>query len=221
MSYWFRMNFKEIEEKNLLDFCIMMSEECKKAATEILMNNKFYIPSIANNYDETSNKEYRRNKWSVIDRHWLYSLFTIQYIYWTDKKLLGIVGELPKSIKSALTTIEFQNSSDQDYEYDNWFGIKYFEKIVININHASAAQIACLMNDRTIYTGDEIAGDLEYSRKTAVYKIIYESLELDNWLWNKKGNFKLFSMQAINGREEQYELAQKMEVIRCNLLREI
>lgn len=220
MSYWFRMNFKEIEEKNLLDFCIMVSEECKKAATEILINNKFYIPSIANDFDEINNHEYRR-KWREIDRYWLYSLFAIRYVYWRDKKLLGIIGEIPEKIKDTLTSIEFQNSTDQDYDYEEWYGINYFEEIVRKLKDADAADVAFyLSKERDSYNKDEVAEDLEYYRKTAIYEIIYNSLELDRWLWNKEGNFKQFSMQAINGIGDCSVLSQILENVRQEKLEE-
>lgn len=223
MSYWFRMHFAEVEEKQLLDFCIKLSSACIEKADEIIMDNAYYIPSIQHSFGLLEESEYREN-WREADRNWLYNLFSNKFVYWSDKGLLGIVGNLPSRTEKDLVTIEFQNSTDQNYDYEYWSGISYFEEMTELLKTGTTEWILTHLNKggmpETCYTLEEIIKDIEYYRKSAVYKSIYNSLDLDNWLWKKKGEFKSFSMQAINSSEEHLQLTRKLEIVRIKKLEE-
>ena len=216
MSYWFKMHFKEIKETDVLDYCIQLANGCKQNSEEILKKNIFYIPSIRFDMDILLDKSEYRRTWQEADRNWLYILFSIKFVYWADKKLLGIVGNIPESVERSLKTIEFQNSADQDYEYECWQGINYFNKIVRIFRNADAGSIAA----QSEYSKEDIIEDIDYYRKSAIYKEIYDSLELDFWLYNEPGNFKVFSIQAINNTEEYFKLANRLEVVRQDYLKD-
>lgn len=218
MSDWIRMSFKEISKDKLLDYCIQLGREMIGSADEIIKKNVYYIPSIRLNISDVSDKEYRVN-WREADRNWLYQLFSINLVYWEKYSLLGIVGTIPEAVRNRLTTIEFQNSTDQNYDYDSWHGINYFEAIVKKIMQADAKTVALYLNQGNSidYDEEDIKKDIEYYRKTAIYDVIYKTLELHEWLWKRKGNFNSFCLQAINSQDVFFELATKLEAIRKSI----
>ena len=185
MSYWFRMHFAEVEEKLLLDFCIKLSRACVEEADEIIMDNAHYIPSIQHSFGLLEESEYREN-WREADRNWLYNLFSNKFVYWPDKGLVGVVGNLPskigKYLVEDLVTIEFQNSTDQNYDYEYWYGINYFEEITELLKTGTTEWTLSYLNEGKVacYTLEDITEDIEYYRKSAIYNSIYHSLDLDN-----------------------------------------
>ncbi|WP_097006703.1 hypothetical protein [Lacrimispora amygdalina] len=223
MSYWFRMHFAEVEEKQFLDFCIKLNRACIEEADEIIMDNAHYIPSIQHSFGLLEESEYREN-WREADRNWLYNLFSNKFVYWPDKGLVGAVGNFPSKIEKDLVTIEFQNSTDQNYDYEYWSGISYFEEITKLLKTGTTECILSHLNKGSVsaacYTLEEITEDIDYYKKSAVYNSIYNSLDLDNWLWNKKGDFRSFSIQAINSSEEHFQLTRKLEIVRKKKLEE-
>lgn len=208
MSYYFEMSFKEIKKEDILDYCISLSEYYKKHAENIIEENKYYIPSIRRNFLETDKYIYASSPWQTADRYWLHKLFDVIYIYWPEKEILGIVGSIPKEFDN-LTTIAFQNSCDQDYDFETWKGISYFEDIVEKYKDAAIEILRAHFDDSDIKDTN-----LEYYRKWLVYEKIYQEMELDNWIWNKGGNFKTFTMNAFNYSEEEVGPHYMLEKIR-------
>ena len=209
MSYWFKMYFKEIKKKDLFDFCKEVSDDMFQQGNAILENNQNYIPSInfgRTDFEKIDDREYYR-MWRIADKNWLYKLFTIDFVYWPKKSLLGIIAELTDDLvaKYALKEFQFQNSCDQDYEYKEWNGIKYFEKVVNEFCSASPDKVNREMNRKypKEYTTKEIEKHLDYYRKSAIYNHIYQELELEAWLYDCKGKFKRFSLQAVNSQEKE------------------
>ena len=209
MSYCFEMSFKEIKKEDVLDYCISFSEYCKKHAKSIIEENKYYIPSIKRNLEKLDKKAYASSSWRIADRYWLHKLFDTRFVYWPEKEILGIARSIPKEFDDNLTNVYFQNSSDQDYDFEIWKGISYFENIVEKYRDADIETLRAYFDDSDI--NDE---DLDYYRKSFIYKKIYEEMELDNWLWEKGGNFKVFTLNAFNQNDEEWDFYPILEKIR-------
>ena len=209
MSYNFEMSFKEIEKENVLDFIMYLTKELLENSYEIMNSNLYYFPTsrVAKDCIPYNNYifEYKEN-----DRNWLYKLFTVRLLYWRDKNLIGIQGELPKKTKEKLKTICFQNSSDQDYDYDTWSGINYFENIVNEVKLYNENDVKIL----TDFEFDDFNDDaVEYCKKSLIYEKIYNDLELDEWLYRAdehNGNFDLFSVNPIVSYDQSVQLSYKM-----------
>ena len=124
MSYRFDMCF--IQCKSLTDAyekARKFTEQYYKNADEVIAQNEFYIPSRRNTLpDHIANR---------LNDYWLYGLFSIRFVYWKKYKLLGISGDYPEKMMEMVDMHQyFQNSCDQDYEYESWKGVKLFEGIV-------------------------------------------------------------------------------------------
>ena len=78
-------------------------------------------------------------------------IFLIIYrlVYWKKEKLLGFLGEnYPKSVEELYDAeIYFQNSCDQDYDYNKWGNkINIFNKIITKIKNITDAKKLAKIN---------------------------------------------------------------------------
>lgn len=150
-----------------------------------------------------------------IDLCWLYKLFTINFVYWPEKELLGIIGNLSANTMKDVTHVHFQNSFSRSYDYDVWNGINHFEKIISEIRAMEPDEVYKNLNsDHEWYTKEEIAENLEYYKKTLGYDTIYDDLQLNKWLYNEAGDFQVFSFQAFTSPEESIMLKKQITDIR-------
>lgn len=195
MSYRFTMGFKTLKKDQLMDFCIDVTESMFTHANTIIEDNLYYIPSNRYHFGDNDQRQ-------ITDKMWLNHLFTINFVYWEDKKLLSIAGDATlHEIKSMFDNwFDFQNSCDQDYDYTCWNGIEYFEQVVDRTKGLSANDLTN-MKDYASYSIKELNDDLDYMLKSHVYKTIYKELDLNSWLWGKNGYFKRFSFNAITSQE--------------------
>jgi len=211
------MNFIDIKKENLLDYMETVMKSCIDNSKEIIKENILYAPSIqiADIFDES---EYEFG-WKCADKNWLYSLFSIRFLYWKDKELLGIMGCLPKNIKKNLTSIPFQNSTDQDYEYKSWAGITYFENVVEEVQNMNLTNMIDAYNSisKVYLTNSDIKNnedsDVNYYKRSLVYKKIYDGLNLDKWQNYQDGNYKQYTMNSISNDWILFELYAYMKLV--------
>lgn len=191
MSYAFQMTFLEIPKEKVISVCMEIVNRYWEKSKQILEDNLIYIPSVRNFcYQDVSIKDYRVSPWKETDRFWLKNLFQIEFLYWETYGLLGVCGvDLPDISRKAVP-VYFQNSTDQNYKYETWKGISVFEKIVKEVQMLSDAEILHIAES----CDDEDMPNVEYYRQTAVYKRIYETLDLESWLWHRNGNMTNFTM---------------------------
>lgn len=81
-----------------------------------------------------------------MDEYWLNTLFTSRFVYWPNYDLLGVSGyKFPGEIENWFDGhFTFQNSSDQDYDYETWpAGIDLF---ATRINRVKMRMIATYMS---------------------------------------------------------------------------
>lgn len=183
MSYYFEMSFKDIKRENLFNEIANIKSQLIKERGRIIGDNLFYAPSSRfKPIDESDLSETTKTMLSKMDEYWLYSLFSFRALYWKNEGLLGLVGTLPENIGKEYKTIVFQNSTDQDYKYESWSGIKLFKNIVDYCKKCTKSQLTETFDWDLEEDIDE--EDLEYYRRSAAYKMIYAELDLDNWLYN-------------------------------------
>ena len=213
MSYRFDMCF--IQCKSLTDAyekARKFTEQYYKNADEVIAQNEFYIPSRRNTLpDHIANR---------LNDYWLYGLFSIRFVYWKKYKLLGISGDYPEKMMEMVDMHQyFQNSCDQDYEYEYWKGVKLFEGIVEKCKKMDWTEIQANIDYETEEKNEE---SLEYYRKTRAYDEIYGTLQLGNWLYDNLNTPEIieFSMQALNTYEKNIEVGVLVQKRLARLKRE-
>ena len=114
-------------------------------------------------------------------------VFKYRFFYLAEYKLLGIFG-VPDAVKNLFdASIEFQNSCDQDYEYDHWDGVKIFEEIAKKWENASDEDIRKNYIEKYRQIDDEDDFDYDYYRRSFAYDEI----------WNIVGDFLNDDAQAL------------------------
>lgn len=197
MSYAFGMFFKQIKQEDLLSFIDKVQTEMRNHAEEWIDYNKCYVPSVRS---LTNAPKFVK---TFMNEYWLNTLFTSRFVYWPDYDLLGVSGyKLPGEIENLFDGhFSFQNSSDQDYDYDQWpTGIRQFKARIDMIKNADDSTLyECVDKYMGDYSIEEIKADPEYFKKVCIYDMIYEDLQLNDWLYNHDNPaFYQLSINAIN-----------------------
>lgn len=197
MSYAFGMFFKQIKQDEVFPFIEKIQKEMREHAKEWIDYNKYYVPSVRSLTNEPKFVK------TFMNEYWLNTLFTSRFVYWPDYDLLGVSGyKLPGEIENLFDGhFSFQNSSDQDYDYEMWpTGIRQFKARIDRIKNADDSTLyECVDKYMGEYTMEEIKADPEYFKKVCIYDMIYEDLQLDDWLYNHDNpTFYQLSINAIN-----------------------
>lgn len=112
------------------------------------------------------------------------SLLTFNTKYYPNFNLLTLCIEDSIDITDKYFdgNIEFQNSCDQDYDYETWNILgDYF------INKAKEYEkmpIEKLINIFGYLDEEDREQRLDYFRKVAMYDFVYNALDLDKWIYN-------------------------------------
>ena len=130
MSYSFTMSFCEVKNK---------TEAFDKALAYIkqYQTHKGMSALINNRTFPLLTTQAARNNSFAYDQA-LYVTFTFRFVYFPKHKILGLVGEFDDF---SATSVYFQNSTDQDYDYEEWNGISLFEKLAKEVKQFSPDQI--------------------------------------------------------------------------------
>lgn len=208
MSYWYEINFKKMEEKDVIPFLRRLKKRLVFDFSEIAKDNYIYCPFVKKHlldlpqeYSDLVNKEPDVFNAS---NNWACNLFTFRYFYDTEYHLLGVFG-VPNVVKDLFdASIEFQNSSDQDYESSHWHGVKEFEKTYEQWITKDVDEIKKIYNEKyKPLTFDEEYPDpvkasekLAYYRKSFAYEEIWERYQGE--LYNDEAAiyFSCFSASA-------------------------
>lgn len=193
MSYYFQMAFAnaktEVEAYSIAhSFVNGISLEQMKAYID---DNFLFVPSVK----YSMGKKLKDKTFSdLADKYWLYGLFNYRFVFWPKFHLLGLLGSSEST--SFGRVISFQNSTDQDYDWDEWpNNIPYFKERVFATKQA-------LKNGNANFFGEDNDEfdedtDIEYRLKSELYRKIFDELCLNDWLYGKDN--KVFRRFCING----------------------
>lgn len=204
MSYSFEMSFRQCESfDEAMRVAIRFTKSCKDNYEEMLNLHKYYIPSHrSDKYD----KEH--------DNYWLYDLFNIQFVWWQEWNLLAVIGTVyPKeSMQQFPFTVYFQNSTDQDYDFDNWSDkITVFQKTKAAILQKSLEEIYqkyVIEKERDWIELEELNQNPEYYQKSLLYDEIFEKLDLNSWLYGRESSvYERITLNAIDSAETFFKMA--------------
>lgn len=163
MSYAFGMFFKQIKQEDLLSFIDKVQSEMRNHANEWIDYNKDYAPSVRSVRSLTNEPKFIK---AFMDEYWLNTLFTSRFVYWPNYDLLGVSGyKFPGEIENWFDGhFTFQNSSDQDYDYETWpAGIDLFATRINRVKNADDSNLYEYVNKfMAEYSMEEIKADPEY-----------------------------------------------------------
>ena len=205
MSYSFGMFFKEIEEKDILSLFSKACEIMIKNSQEHLEKQVYYIPSLRSN---------KMNEY--VDKYWLDTAFSLHFVYWKSKKLLGLSGyNYPKEFEDLFDChVTFQNSCDSDYDYDVWNDkISFFKEMKEQYKNISADEILknYQLKGEDWYTKEDIQEDLKYYQKSLLYDLIFDELYLNDWLYGYNNpNFTRFCINPIDCIEKKFDIEKQL-----------
>lgn len=208
MSYGFDMAFCQVTEDKVLEtmdgFIKWLNKE--NVAKEHIANYITFSPA----YEIINHPERESRKGVLMDtKHWLRRMFTVEFVYWPQYKLLALAGHWPLSVSEGETLIKnnifgksiyFQNSTDKDYELDEWNSLP--EMIIRPLLDEPVSQREALEYiefDMDEYTEEELNSPAsDYVYRTYVYQNIFNTLSLDDWLYGDNPEaFKRYKLCAM------------------------
>lgn len=178
MSYSAEINFKTVKEGELYAFLKQIKDTCKEKFDEIAEDNFIFMPSVSisnRRLLEGTSCEVKER----VDRAWMQnSVFSYRFFYIPEHNLLGIFG-VPNAVKGIFDlTVYFQNSCDQDYDFNKWRGVPIFEEIAKKWENASDSEVEEYYNKRYSWSFDkEECSDYDYYRRSHAYDEIWRMCE--------------------------------------------
>lgn len=167
-------------------------------ALKLIEDNLLYFPS------EKENLNMETKKPTIGDRYFLDLLFSPQFIYWTKHHMFAVIGDYA-FLKSEYINALFQDSCDQDYEYEEWNGLPFTSLIKAIKNGEMDDQVIEKYSE--IYGKREVMDDISYFRKFFLYKYIEEKLSIQNILMdNDSTEFIRFSVNALNSPKKHMDM---------------
>lgn len=131
--------------------------------------------------------------------------FSTIFIYYPSLKVLGMIGYTKiKDIDDKFTkSFEFQNSSDQDYNWEYW---NELVDIIPSLKQVIEKHKIMSIEELKDDTDDDF--NLEYHRKTVLYKYIEEILQIDDVVY--QNNDKLITFRVMPNNEKIYRIGWKL-----------
>ena len=189
MSYYFTMSFATVPDRaSAFSLCQQaVNRLCEKpAAREHIRNTyPFFLQRCSFEHVEPTN---------FLREMWIQDIFQLRFVYWAQYNLLALCGDDYPDVVINLfgTSIEFQNSNDQDYELSTWdSNIPLFQKII----------------SETPEDGGSLFEDIDdnlpegYAYRSAVYHEIFNTLELSNWLYGREKIHDIYRWGSVVWRK--------------------
>ena len=183
MSYYAPISFKTVKEGELYAFLKKIKDTCKEKVDDIAKKNFHYMPTLntcKRRLFEGASDAAKREANEAWVRN---SVFTYRFFYIPEHSLLGVFS-IPDAVTDIFDcTVHFQNSCDQDYNFEEWKGIPLFEKIAEKWKHSTSEEVAKYLE----YDVEEVKKfEIKYPQyyaKTACYDEIWKYCE--NYLYNE------------------------------------
>ena len=179
MSYSCTISFKQIPACEVYPFLQSFKKEVTSHLKEIAEKKFSFSPFADKCYKMNGELAQMTNELRSATRDWAAGkVFRYRYFYDAELQLLGVYG-VPYCIEHLFDcTVCFQNSCDQDYDYEEWNGVAYFETVASKWkNKADEEVLKAFKEKRNEEWNEEHCSSLEYYRKTFVYEEIWEKFE--------------------------------------------
>lgn len=186
MSYYAPISFKTIKEGELYAFLKKIKDTCKEKIDDIAKKNFLYMPTLntckrrvfegaSDTVKREANEAWVRN-----------SVFSYRFFYIPEHNLLGVFSIPDAVIDIFDCTVHFQNSCDQNYDFEEWKGIPLFEKIAEKWKACPIEEVAKYMEqeDDIDYMRRLEERSPQYYAKSACYDEIWETY-CEKYLYNE------------------------------------
>lgn len=183
-------------------------------ARMFLKDNRTWCPTVRRKAAWNGSQDENAVK-DMIDDYWLRSVFNLTFVYWPEHKLLGLSGyDYPKAQDAFAHHICFQDSTDQDYEIEEWEGICSFSdglvaehRKYLNASVKDAVDWLLRKCEYRDYTDKELKEDPAYYIRHNLYQEIFSALCLDDWLYGRPNeSFVRFKLNAITSEESMLRI---------------
>lgn len=200
MSYYARIYFKQT--KSMEEAIILLNSFIKEYSSidnmkKVIEDNRYFIyRNIYNAELKVSKKE--PYKYITILKHLFQPLLTFKAMYYPKYKLLGLCfyDETNTINKYFDNFVEFQNSCDQDYEYETWNILGDFFVNKAEYFKTMPLEELLKVNDYFLddynYDKEYFLKILDYHRRSSMYDFVWKELDLDSWLWTKESKTGVF-----------------------------
>lgn len=198
MSYWCKINFKEVASADEL---LKEVERMKKAMYEQRMQiiSDCLVCCNAGHFgDDTVAKV-------LSIKVWLLQIMKIRLIYWPHLNLFGYCSE---GKFDGFKSVEFQNSCDQDYEYRYYpKNIRYFKEKVEEFKTLPFEEVQNRLKDLLMdYDADDRSVSHDYDRRWALYRTIEKELGIRQFLREESSDTP-FMRFDVGMEMDNYELS--------------
>jgi hypothetical protein len=182
MSYHATISFKTLKPNEMYAFFQKLKDRVHSNLAAIAEDEYFYMPSFRYTH------LYEGCKYVIkedADTAWAKGVFTMRFFYLAEHDLIGVFG-VTDSVQDIFDdTIYFQNSCDQDYDFETWAKVPHFSAIADKWANTSDEEIRKKYNsDRYGEMDEDEPIDCDYYRRTFAYDEIWEICE--GYLWHEE-----------------------------------
>lgn len=193
MSYSCTISFKQIKPEEIYPFLQKLKEEAIKIAPDVIKDEYIWSPIYKwMEFDDEKRNLIKEEKFFSahnadtvrVEREnedWVIRCFTFRWYLDFEKGVLMLYS-IPKQLQHLFdNTVYFQNSCDQDYDFEDWSGIQYMEDIANKWKNMSNEEVTKLYKESSYYDDynddEHIRKWLDYYRKTMCYDEIWNRIE--------------------------------------------
>jgi hypothetical protein len=182
MSYHATISFKTLKTNEIYPFLQKIKETTSGTLEKIAEDEYFYLPSFRYRHLYEGVPATVRED---ADESWAKgAVFTTRFFYLAEHDLLGVFG-VPSEVQGIFDdSIYFQNSCDQDYDFDEWSKIPPFQRIAEKWRTATDNEVKeRFVSERYEEELDEVESvGLDYYRRTFAYDDIWGMCE--DYMWH-------------------------------------
>ncbi len=184
MSYYCQISFKEIEAEDIQDFFLNLKKKARERFEQAVEDNYMYSPmhkDVFYKNPEDITPELYSTKYQTEQQDWTLKVYTYRWFYLKEHNLLGVFG-VGNELKDCFdSTLSFQNSCDQDYDFDYWDNVKLFKDIAEKHKNDTWEEVD---PENDYEENERTDNNLEYLRKSAAYGEIWDNY-LDDKLYDR------------------------------------
>ena len=195
MSYSCTVSFIKIDATKIFDFMKKMKRVCNERLALIAKENYAFCPFTRNTIHVNRNLADISSQEREEAKAWVYELFKWKAFYIEDLSLLGVVGA-PSAVEDIFDgAVHFQDSTDQDYELENWGSIQAFEAIYQECMGIPDEEIKTIYQE---YYGTDFDQMLREENDVVDEKLIQDELDYQRRFLCYRKIWKIVSKYIVN-----------------------